>query len=190
MTPNADELRRLWESESGERKIDESSVIRQVEKRARDFDRTIRFRDMRETGAGLLVAALFLWMAIHDRTPLQRAAHLWLAMCGVWIAYYLRRYARISHKPAPEQTLLAYRQGLLDRYDRQIRLLKSAKYWYILPFWTGLMLSAYAYLDRTGDALRFCVMVGFMTLLNGGLWWLNEVAGVRWLRNRQRRVSQ
>lgn len=187
--PPSDELGNLWNSESGGGKCDTPELLRQLERTARGFDRAIRFRDLREIAAGVLGGALFLWLAIHDRTPLERAAHLWLAACGVWIVCYFRRYSKISRKPAPEQTLLTYQQELLERYDRQIQLLKSAKYWYILPFWTGLLFSAIAGLERTGDLARFGLMVALVTLLNATLWWLNEVIGVRCLQNKRRDLS-
>ena len=189
MTPPSDELRELWNSEPGGTRCDPAEVLRQLERAGSGFDRTIRLRDLRESAAGILVAVIFLWLAVHDRTPLESAAHLWLAACGVWIILYLRRYSKISRRPETAQTLLAYQQDLLDRFDRQIRLLRSAKYWYILPFWTGLVFSAAAVLARNGNLKLFCLMVAFATLINAVLWWLNEFAGVRCLKNKRRNLA-
>jgi len=187
MTLPSDELRQLWNSDSGGR-CDTAGLLRQLERTASGFDRTLRYRDLRESAAGAMVAAVFLWFAVHDRSPLERAAHVWLAACGVWIAYYLWRYARASRKPAPEQTLLAYQQALLSRYDRQIRLLRSAKYWYILPFWAGLLFSAAAGLERTSNTTAFWLVAVWVTLGNAVVWWLNGVAGVRYLRNERHKL--
>jgi hypothetical protein len=187
MTLPSDELRQLWNSYSGG-KCDTAELLRRFEQSTRSFDRTVGYRDLRETVAGVLVTVIFLWFAIYDRTPLERAAHVWLAACGVWVAFYLWRYAKASRKPALEQTLLAYRQGLLERYERQILLLKSAKYWYVLPFWAGLLFSAVAGRVRTGNALGFWLMVAFVTMVNAVLWWLNDVVGVRHLQNERRKL--
>ena len=189
MTPPSDDLRRLWNSDSGGGRCDTPELLRQLERTTRGFDRTVRYRDLREIAAGVLVAAIFLWLAVHDRTPLERAAHGWLAACGVWIGYYLRRYSKISRKPAPEQTLLSYQQELLERYDRQIRLLKSARYWYILPFWAGLLFSAAASLERNGNLAGFGLMVGWVTLVNAAVWWLNDGVGVRYLQDKRRKLA-
>lgn len=186
MRPPSDELTNLWNSEPSQRKCDTAELLRQLERTSHAFDRAIQFRDLRETAAGVLVSAIFLWLALHNRLWLERAAHIWLAVCGAWIAYYFRRYAKISRTPAPEQTLLAYQRELMDRYDRQIRLLKSAKYWYILPLWAGLLLSAFALLQRTGSLAHFGLMVAGVTLVNASLWWLNEVVAVRHLQHRRR----
>jgi hypothetical protein len=62
--------------------------------------------------------------------------------CGLWIIYFLVRYGRSSAPANPEQDFNAYRRALVERYDHQIQLLKSVKYWYLLPLWIGLMLGS------------------------------------------------
>lgn len=190
MTPPHDELRDLWnlDSDTGRRITPER--LRDIEQKAIRFDRTIWFRDVRETAGGLIAAAVFVWLAIHDRTWLERAAHGWLAACGVWIGFYIRRYSHISREPVPEQNLLTYQHLLLDRYDRQIRLLKSARYWYILPLWAGLLFSAGAGMVRTGDVFRFGLAAICVTAVNAALVWLNEGIGVACLQNRRRQLTE
>ena len=121
MTYESDELCHLWNLDSGTAGCGTSGLLHDIEQTAIRFDRTIRFRDLRETLGGVMVAAIFVWLAIHDRTWLERAAHGWLAACGVWIVFYLRRYSKITQRRSPEQTLLSFQQQLLDRYDEQIR---------------------------------------------------------------------
>lgn len=188
MTPPHDELHHLWNLDSDTGRCGTPELLRDIEQTTIRFDRTIRSRNLRETAGGLMVAAIFVWLAILDRTWLERTAHGWLAACGVWVVFYIRRYSKISRSPAPEQTLLSYQQELLDRYDRQVRLLKSAKYWYILPFWAGLLCSAGAVLARTGNVMRFGLVAVFITALNAALWWLNEGIGVAYLQNRRRQL--
>jgi hypothetical protein len=185
MTPPSDELRELWNCDAGGSTCGTAELLRHVETVARGFERTIRFRDLRESAAGVLVAAIFVWLAWHDRSALERAAHVWLAACGVWIVYYLRRYSQAARRPAAEQSLVAYQRELLERYDRQIGLLRGAKYWYILPFWAGLVCSAAAVWVRTGNLIGCGMLVAMATAMNAGLWWLNEGVGVRYLRRKR-----
>jgi hypothetical protein len=182
MTPQSDELRDLWQAESGGGGLNPRELLRQLEMRTRDFEATIRRRDLGETAAGVVVAGIFLCFAISAADTWGRVAHVWLAGCGVWVIFYLRRYSRASLNPVPEQTLAGYRQALREKYDRQIQLLKSAKYWYVLPFWVGLLLSAVAYLERGGDRTRFLLFVIWVTAVNAVVWWLNEVRAVGHLR--------
>jgi hypothetical protein len=187
MTPT-DELRQLWQSDITEA-IDQRELLRELERRSRNFDRTIRWRDFRETAAGLLITVVYLWFAVRAGSTFERVADLWLAACGVWIAVFLYRYSKLSRKPAPEHTLAVYRQELVERYDRQIRLSKSVKYWYILPLWAGLMLNAAAYRVGGGDNIRFLAIVIFVTAVSAGVWWLNEGPGVRYLQRKRQELA-
>jgi CubicO group peptidase (beta-lactamase class C family) len=160
-------------------------LLERLEKKTRTFDRQVVLRDLRESLAGALVTVLFLWFAFHAANPVSRLAYLWLAACGVWIIVFLLRYAKVARKPAPEQTLTGYQGALVEKIDRQIRLLKNVKYWYILPLWLGQMLVAVAFLGRPGGWIGFSCLAVFVTAVNGAIWWLNESQGVGWLR-RQR----
>lgn len=188
MIPPSDELCRLWISDPG-RPGGDPAALQRLQRTTQEFDRTIRLRDLREIAAAVLVSVIFLWQAAGDRSTLERAAHLWLAACGVWLVFYFRGYAKASRKPSPAQTLLAYQQQLVDRYDRQIRFLKTAKYWYILPFWIGLLGSGAAAWQRTGHPAGFVLLAGAATAICGGLWWLNEGMGVRYLQQKRSELS-
>ncbi len=187
MTPS-DELRQLWQSDINEA-IDQRDLLRELERRMRNFDRTIRWRDVRETAAGLIVTIVYLWFAAHAGTTLERVADLWLAAWGVWIAVFLRRYFKLSRKPAPEQTLAVYSKALVERYDGQIRLSKSVKYWFILPAWLGLLLYAVAYRVDGGNNIKFLKLVIFVTAVNAFVWWLNEGPGIRYLRRKRQELA-
>lgn len=187
MTPS-DELRQLWQSDITSA-LNHRDLLRDLERRGRSFDRTIRHRDLREAAAGLLITVIYLWFAVRAGNPLDRAADLWLASCGVWIFFYLRRYSQFSRKPAPDRSLAVYRRELLDGYDRQIRLLKAAKYWYVLPLWAGLMFSETAHFVNGLGRAEFLITIALITVLNAGVWWLNEVAAVRYLYRKRRELA-
>jgi hypothetical protein len=185
MMPPSDELFEVWKSNSGEGKIDQREIVRQLEKRAKGFDRTVRLRDLRETIAGFAVTAIFLWLATLDRSLVQRAVHLWLAGCGLWIVVFLRRYSKAQAKPSPDLSLDAYREALLERYDQQIGLLKNVKLWYLLPFWLGLLAGAADRVIQGDHALSALVSASLVTAFFGLIWWLNEVVGVRSIRQKR-----
>jgi hypothetical protein len=120
MTPT-DELRELWQSDINQA-LDQRDLLCELERRMRNFDRTIRWRDLRETVAGLIVTVVYVWFALGAGTLFERMADLWLAAWGIWVALFLRRYFKLYRKPAPEQTLAVYRHAIVDRYAGQIRL--------------------------------------------------------------------
>jgi hypothetical protein len=119
--------------------------------------------------------------------PLLRSAFLWLAASGLWIAFFLRR--RREAEPTPEQTLLGYRDALLAKFDHQIKLLRTAKYWYILPAWIGLMLTVVAKRSVHPSPVDFA-MAAFYTIFAVVVWYLNEVIGVRRLRAERDKLAR
>lgn len=185
---SSDELRRLWQSDIAHA-INQRDVLRELERRMRSFDRTIRMRDLRESLAGLLVTAIYLWMAVGAKTMFERGADLATAAWGVWVAVFLRRYFRLTRKPAPEQSLSAYREALVERYAAQIRLAKSVKYWYLLPMWLALLLFDIAYRLDGGNNTKFFLVLAVVSAGSGFVWWLNEGPGIRCLEKKRRDLA-
>jgi hypothetical protein len=184
-----DDLCELWQSDPGSGGLNERELMLQLKQRRRTFDRMIRGRDLRESVAGLVVTVLFVGFALRGGSAMNLAADVWLASCGLWIVFYLRRYSRLSRTPPPDQSLASYRAELLERYNRQIRLLKHAKYWYVLPFWVGLMIHAASLLTDGRHWVPFLAMSTFVTVVNAGVWWLNEGPGVRNLERRRQELA-
>ena len=79
---SSDELRQLWQSDISEA-MNQRDLLRELERRMRNFDRTIRWRDLRETVAGLIVTVVYVWFAVGAGTLFERLADLWLAAWGI-----------------------------------------------------------------------------------------------------------
>jgi len=187
MTP-PDELSNLWQSIPPQ-PADLQALLREVERRASSFDRTIRRRDWRESIAGFAVAVLFTWLGLRARTPLGRVADFWLAAYGLWVVFYLWRNSGPG-EAAPDGTLAEYRRRVIERYERQIRLLRQAKYWYILPLWIGGMLSAYAAFAQTRSFVLLITQASAFTATGLLLWWVNQAKGVPYVQNKQRDIME
>jgi hypothetical protein len=168
-----DELRDLWQSDIAEA-MNQRDVLRDVERRIRNFDRASRQRNLVDIVAMLVVIVVYLWMAVGEKTMLQQVADVILAACAIWVIFYVRRYIKLSRKPKPEQSLGAYRQGLLQRYDLQIRHWKRAKYWFILPMWFAVLLFDIAYRVSDGKNLKFSMVLIVATVGYAFSWWLYE----------------
>ena len=134
------------------------------------------------------MAVTFLWFAFSAGHTLDRVADIWLALWGMWVAIFPHRFSRVSPEPVPEQTLTAYRLALLERFDRQIRLLRSAKYWYVLPMWLGMLLHAASGLSR-GSLAGGLVLACLATVFAAFFWWLNEVKGVQYLEHQRQELA-
>jgi len=77
---------------------------------------------------------------------------------------------------------------LVERYDRQIQLWKSAKYWFILPMWLGVLLYALANRVSGGKTIKFVMVVIVVTVGYAFAWWLYEGRGVRCLERKRREL--
>jgi hypothetical protein len=187
MTPT-DELRELWQSDISAA-INQRDLLQELQRRSRNFDRMSRRRDIWNVVAMLVVIVVYSWFAIGAGNTLERVADVWLVVCAGWFIIHLRRFARISRKPVPEQTLGAYRQALVGRYDSRIQLTKSVKYWFLLPMWLGLLLYDIAYRVNGGNNTKFALVLIFVTAGSAFAWWLDEGPAVRYLQRKRRELA-
>ena len=187
-----DELRELWCSQSSATATTREELVMLVQKKTRQFDRLILIRNLLESVAALAVAVFFVAMAARAPDAVQRTGLLIVAASGLWIIIYLLRYRRTSAPVDPDQELNGYRRALVERYDREIRLLRSVKYWYLLPPWIGLLIGSTGVVlqefrnGRLGwyEFINPAIYTAFFALV----WWLNEVYGVARLRAERARV--
>jgi hypothetical protein len=189
-----DELRDLWSCEppSGETKGED--IMAMVQRKTRAFDRMIAVRNLTECAAAGLVMVFFAYIAFRAGDALTRAGAIVVAAGGAWIIFYLLRYGTASAGVDPSRDSAGYARALLERYDRQIRLLKSVKYWYLLPMYAGLLImSAGGLLRNTKSGIlgwRDFAGPAFYTAVFAFVWWLNEVHGVRLLRRQRARLLE
>ena len=163
-------------------------------RKSQRFDRMIKIRNAMECTAAAMVAAWFGWEAFRAANAWMRAGDLLVAASGLWIIFWLLRYGREAPDPAPEQSLAGFQQALLRKYEHQARLLKSVKYWYLLPPYAGLLLLSAGVGFECAAKGRPVWMAGIVaacsTAVFAGIWWLNEVPGVRWLDEQRRRLRE
>ena len=179
-------------------------MIETIRKRARAFQRTIFWRDAREIGAAALMVPVAVYVAVQSRpSPLMSTGFALMALSGLFIAGWLWR-SRRGPKAAPEESVAAYGRALLAGYDRQIALLRTAKYWYVLPLYASAMTVYAGVIAMTAGPLgRFrehdpgrwfmgvAILGGTFLLLTavfGFVWWLNEGYAVRKLAAERERL--
>jgi hypothetical protein len=130
--------------------------VAEVRRRAGDFARTIRRRNLRELAAGAVVIAAGASMAASAPTLLAKLAGAAMAAGALAVMLVIGLRARNADPPppaAPTREVLAYERAELDR---QARLLERVWAWYLAPlapslalFYADALLHA---LERTGRA--------------------------------------
>lgn len=125
---NASELEHLWQKqqpiELSPEKI--GQIAATVDAVDRKFRRKIWWRDLREIGAALVVAAFFGFVG---QTWLR-----WLAVasCLFVVAWIIR--SRIMVRPSRETPSVSGRlQQMIRETEMQIELTRSVLWWYLLP---------------------------------------------------------
>lgn len=157
---NPDELKEVWRTQLTGRRVTLNAdiVLRELERSKSHFEATILWRDMREVGAAVFVAAFFLWFGIKDHAwpPLVLAA-----LCaGVAVFMVVDRFLQRKRRPTYSDPLLACVEESLAQINHQIWLLKNVFWWYLLPLGVGCALS-------WGQVS--------WTLLKAGLWRLKDL---------------
>jgi hypothetical protein len=131
-TNGDDGLLRLWQ----ESVIDTPDAQRLARSMGRmalaQFDRAILHHDLREYGAFVFLLLFFIGQAGVGGDRVQAAVGI---TGGLVVVSYLWWQHRRSSPLDPSADGRAYQAALLDRLDGQIRLLKSIRYWYLLPLY-------------------------------------------------------
>jgi hypothetical protein len=144
--PN-DELCRLWQKlerpQSGKQEV--LHVMELVESRARNFDRSILWRNVREYVAAAIGTVIFAFFAANAGNRLEQVGYALVSASGLWTILFLWLMQRSRQAPVPESSGEIYTKALLAKYDRQILLTRTAWAWYVLPPITGLVIAALGY---------------------------------------------
>jgi hypothetical protein len=197
--PMNDKLNDLWRSGASsstspqQREKEGEEMLTMVIERTRKFDRMILLRNMREVVAAAIVTGIFAWFAWKAPSGLERIGDAITAASGVWIAFYVLRFGAGPKALDPGVNLNAYSALLRENYDRQVRLVRSAKFWYLLPMYAGLAvvsLGLWLRLHGAGQSGRPAVMsMVIITVGFGFVWILNEVYAVRCLEKVKRELK-
>jgi hypothetical protein len=176
---NADqekELMKMWQESVLAAPMDARQLAMMIAKRVEKFDRKISWRNMREYVAGGGLIVWFLWML---RYPAQR----YLSVAGIVAVGFVMIYLWLSQRKKqlldPSADVRSYQTALLERYDRQIALLRRVKYWYVAPLYGWMLLVLFTV--PSTNVRRLPYFIAF-TAFSAFVIWLNEGYAVRKLR--------
>jgi Flp pilus assembly protein TadB len=149
------DLKTVWQSQHPE---ETQMSLDEIRTKARNFERKIRRRNLREYIAAAVIAAGFLFFAWHAQSTILRVGYLSMAAGGLLFAYELHRRGSSRTEPKALGT-----SGCLDFYLRQLErqrtLLDESWKWmiWLIPGLVVLMAAAIA-IRPIGKAAPFLVM--------------------------------
>jgi hypothetical protein len=171
--PN-DELCRLWQTPgrtATESELEE--IMQQVEKRAKKMEGRVHARNIREYVAGALGAVVFGLLSWKGRGLAEQVGYGIVSASAVWVVFFLWWMQRSTEEALPEFSGEVYKRTVLDKYDRQILLTRTAWAWYVLPPITGLLVSS---LGHDYASKFHLVMAGLLIAVGAGIAELNRRA--------------
>jgi hypothetical protein len=136
MTPEHDDLKRLWRSQAED--IPSLSLDR-VRRRARALERRVHLRNIGEYAAGVVALILVMpafWSA-PNRVLTAGGAVLLAGMTFVVYRLHTAGAARTLPSGLGVSACAAFYR---DELERQRALLENVWTWYLLPFWPGMAL--------------------------------------------------
>lgn len=128
------ELKKLWKDASGAElvKLNKAKLLLDMNKALISFDKTIKQRNMREIWVAILVMPIFALTAWFAPNYISKAGALLVIPACIYIIHKLRgvRKMKKEDNSAPLHLyLLQYRNYI----SREMELLSTVLYWYILP---------------------------------------------------------
>lgn len=153
----------------------------EIRAKATRFQRTIRFRNLREYVAAGVVVVVFAGYASGAQTWLGKLGPALVALGTLFVTFQL--YTRAGAKPLPgeEGTTESCVRFHRAELERQRDMLRTVSRWYLAPLVPGLVLM---FVDRFVQAaakggVAVAVAAGAVvltTLVFAGIAWLNAVA--------------
>jgi hypothetical protein len=178
-----DELTRLWRQDPSMAAGAERAA-RDVMARAWRFDQQILWRNFREYAVGLVLMVVFAGQIALDNDRIGGV--IGLVCVGFVITYLWWRHRRLEPLD-PAADLAEYRRALLQRFDDQIRLLRSVPYWYLLPLFLPGLWVAVSQFHRAGWAVL--APLGVLVAIYVFLGWLNVKVAVGTVRAARDEIS-
>ena len=181
----SDELIQLWQQ--GASNEPEAGTVARLAARAttRRFDRTVFWRNLREYLAGLVLMGVFGGQVVAGLNPLRNAINF---VCAAFVMGYLWWRHRDVPRPDPAADARAFQTAMLERFDRQIRLLRTVRYWYLLPLYVPCVLQSVDAWQRR----QWGAAVAMMIVVTVAYWFLarlNERAAVGLLVEARERIA-
>jgi drug/metabolite transporter (DMT)-like permease len=168
---NASELEQIWNRQQSIKLSQEdiaqfAASVREVDQK---FRRRIWWRDLREIGAALSVAAVF---GLVGQSWLR-----WISVASsVFVAAFIIR-SRIILRPARETpNVIAQLHQMIRETEMQTKLLRSVLWWYLLPCVVAISAFVLDRLPWKSNSRFLLIFGGTMGALSIMVYWWNQRA--------------
>jgi hypothetical protein len=177
---NFEDFQKSWQHQDAGTQISINAdlLLKEVRRNQQQFWATIFWRDVREVGVAILLAAFFLYHGVrsHDWTLYLLA----FGCSGVGAFMVADRQIQRRKQLASNNDLKSCLEASLAQVSHQIWLLKNVVWWYLLPIAVPLGISvcrATLATQHSGASIRgLLIYAASCALLFWGIYWLNQFA--------------
>ena len=172
---NDDALKKLWQEQqfAPASPAPDSELIPRMKTKMKKFNRTLFWRDARELIVCVFLALYFSYMIPLSPSRLSAAGCVVIVLSCIFIGWRLVA-ARRAHPRVPETAPTGdFVRAELASVKRQIHLLRTVLWWYLLPLFIGVELFLFGFPQPIGNLMGpTAVVVGVFAFV----YWLNQWA--------------
>lgn len=172
-----DELIKIWQSSPNlERiKFEKSRLMMEVQTSLDDFNKKVKYRDLRELIAIVIASPVFAYYVYSVPYVLTKIASALIIVWGIFVAVRLRNMKK--HQPAKfSETYFDYLHKSQVYVTLQKHLLETVLYWYILPAAACLSLFVAGFKDVPGKLPWIIRTESVIVVMGVVIYFLNKQA--------------
>ena len=171
--PLPDDIRNVWQDQPVE---NTPMPLEEIRRKARQFEKRIQSRNLREYLGGALAIAIFTFDIFKFPTPVARTGSALIIAGVLCIVVQIYKRAAPGKMPADLALTASLKFHRLELV-RQRDLLRSVWLWYIGPIVPGLVVFTVGLLPHHAGGQAACLL--FFATVFGGIVWVNHRAAVR-----------
>jgi hypothetical protein len=177
---NEAELKSLWQRQELQPPVSlpDAEIMNRMRQKLRQFDRNIFRRDMREGVACAVVVGMFLWEFFVESAALARTGCIVVIAAAVVIFGKLVVRRHFKTKRGEPDSVKEFLEKERRKMTREIFLLRSVFWWYILPLLVGEELFVFGLPRPLANKL---VATAVCVAVSGFVYWLNQRAVRKYL---------
>lgn len=168
-------LKYLWLNSCKEQNVEVNTdkLIDSINKKISDMERLVKRRDRLEIFLAVFMTALFGWWLLADVHTLAKIGDA-IIIAGCLLVIFKLLYARkVNVKQDNASEIKYYLMVSLEHTRKQIKLLSTVLWWYLLPFFIGIACIFCAYLP---SLLSKAIYIAIVAVLYGYIYYLNKRA--------------
>jgi hypothetical protein len=190
-----DDIEKAWRegnNRQGEIHIHEDILLREIKNSQEEFNKKVFWRDAREVLAAVAVIVWFIYVGV----KINAVWPFLLAAGGLWVATYIVFKRLIAKERVNTNHVLArIVEESINDVQKQIKMLDTVFYWYLLPWVPGFTLQHISFWTTTDLTKLSNVMIGvilafFEVAVFAGAYYLNKHYAKKKLQLREKELQE